>query len=90
MVILMVGQVDLKMVYDDLSRFFLMVNAYHGLHMMTKCVYIYVDFQMEEWMVYNVFFMVLELFFMMVLICVFKMCLMKVYRMFFNGFIMIF
>ena len=42
MVILMVGQVDLKMVYDDLSRFFLMVNAYHGLHMMTKCVYIYI------------------------------------------------
>ena len=53
-------------------------------------IYIYVDFQMEEWMVYNVFFMVLELFFMMVLICVFKMCLMKVYRMFFKGFIMIF
>ena len=61
MVILMVDQVDLILVYDDLSRFFLMVNAYHGLHMMTKCVYIYIymDFQMEEWMVYNVFFMVL-------------------------------
>ena len=41
MVILMVDQVDLILVYDDLSRFFLMVNAYHGLHMMTKCVYIY-------------------------------------------------
>ena len=40
--------------------------------------YIYVDFQMEEWMVYNVFFYGFVIDFVLVLIYVFNMCLMKV------------
>jgi hypothetical protein len=56
MVILVVDQVDLIMVYDDLSRFFswlMLIMVY----IWWLNVYIYMDFQMEEWMVYNVFFM---------------------------------
>ena len=58
MVILVVDQVDLIMVYDDLSRFFswlMLIMVY--IWWLNVYIYIYMDFQMEEWMVYNVFFM---------------------------------